>query len=527
MSRDNRPGPGSAARALPPTIEPVRDQSLPYIMAPGMSVLMSLRLALKALNRNKLQTALTMLGVVIGVAAVLTMVALGTGAQASIEEKIRAAGTNVITVKAGNYDRYGRDATGPAVEDDDGPGGLAGLPAMGSLAAGGGFSGSQRSGISRDREGRPFWPTPRHRIPPGHGASTDLIAPDGDEIRRRVPGVQYLVATVNDNARLEVGERRHFSPMEGTDVDLPEIRTWTVRRGRFFEPEEVEAAARVAVLGGGAAAKLFDAGEDPVGQEIMLREQPFQVVGVTNVTRTRSPTARPETDIVFVPYTTAQQLLEIEHLHSIVAASESAGETSRVAEDISNLLRIQHAIGPEDPDDFTIVTQAKESILGKGLHPDMARAVVGNVAGLEQVTLEEMAITLQRASRTMTTLLASIAGVSLLVGGIGIMNIMLVSVTERTREIGIRMAVGARARDVLMQFLIEAVTLSLLGGVLGVALGYAASGSITELLQWSTRVSPGAVGLSFGIAAAVGVFFGFYPARQASLLDPIEALRYD
>ena len=190
-----------------------------------MNILISFRLALKALTRNKLQTLLTMLGVVIGVAAVLTMVALGTGAQASIEEKIRAAGTNVITVQAGNYDRYGRDTTGPAVEDDEGVGGLAGLPAMGALAAGGGFTGSARSGVARDSEGRAFWPAPRHRIPPGKGASKDLVHTDSLAIRTKVPGVQHVVASVKDNARLEATEdRRAFVPMEGTDVDLVEIR---------------------------------------------------------------------------------------------------------------------------------------------------------------------------------------------------------------------------------------------------------------------------------------------------------------
>ncbi len=493
-----------------------------------MNILMSFRLALKALNRNRLQTALTMLGVVIGVAAVLTMVALGTGAQASIEEKIRAAGTNVINVQAGNYDRYGRDATGPAVEDDENSAGLAGLPAMGTLAAAGGFSGSSRAGIARDRDGRPYWPTPRHRIPPGRGASTDLVRADSDAIRAEIPGVQHVAAGVKDNARLEVGEdRRTFAPMEGTDIDLAEIRNWSIRFGRFFEPEDIETAARVTVLGGTVSATLFGDGIDPVGEEILVRDHPFEIIGVTTTIRPKSRVARSETELVYLPFTTAQQLLEIEHLHDITVSSEAAGETTRVAEDVSNLLRLRHAIGPDDPDDFTIKTQAKESLLGKGLHPTMARAVVGNVAGLEQVTLEEMAITLQQASKTMTTLLASIAGVSLLVGGIGIMNIMLVSVTERTREIGIRMAVGARARDVLMQFLIEAITLSLLGGVLGIAVGYAASGSITRLLQWSTEVSAVAVAIAFGVAAAVGVFFGFYPARQASLLDPIEALRFD
>ena len=222
---------------------------------------------------------------------------------------------------------------------------------------------------------------------------------------------------------------------------------------------------------------------------------------------------------MFIPYTSLQDVLRIAHLHNVLVAAESAGESSRVSQDIVHVLRARHRLGPDDPDDFTVKPQARDAVMGKGINPMLARAVMGSVVGLDKVTLEEMARTLERSSRTMAILLSSVAAVSLLVGGIGIMNIMLVSVTERTREIGLRRAVGARGRDVLIQFLAEAVTLSMTGGLIGILLGIAASGGVGRLLrgprsfrrQRRHRRQRG---------IAVGVFFGFYPARQASRLDP-------
>jgi putative ABC transport system permease protein len=228
-----------------------------------------------------------------------------------------------------------------------------------------------------------------------------------------------------------------------------------------------------------------------------------------------------------VPFTTVHRLENLSKLNDIEITAASTGEVTRIAKQVTDLLRFRHNIGLRDADDFTVTTQARQALARGGLRPDVARAVVGNVAGLEKVTLEQLAKTLDRASRTMTALLASIAGVSLLVGGIGIMNIMLLSVTERTREIGIRRAVGARSRDVLLQFLVEAIALSAAGGIVGVAVGVAASDTISGMLRWSTTISAGAVLLSFGIAAAVGIFFGWYPAKQAARLDPIDSLRYE
>jgi putative ABC transport system permease protein len=232
-------------------------------------------------------------------------------------------------------------------------------------------------------------------------------------------------------------------------------------------------------------------------------------------------------DAVYIPFTTMHRLLNLSKLNDITITAASTGDVTRVMNEVTNLLRVRHRIGSNNPDDFTVITQARQALAKGGLRPEVARAVVGNVGGFEKVTLEQLGKTLDRASRTMTALLAGIAAVSLLVGGIGIMNIMLLSVTERTREIGIRRAVGARARDVRTQFVLEAVALSLLGALAGVIVGSAASIAISQYLRWSTTVSMSAVLLSVGVAGAVGIFFGWYPAKQAAALDPIQSLRYE
>ena len=281
----------------------------------------------------------------------------------------------------------------------------------------------------------------------------------------------------------------------------------------------------MAVLTSTARDKLFGRGVDPVGRTIETRKHTLTVIGVVH--RAGGFGGKDSFDEIFVPYTALQDVLGISHLHNVLLSVEAAGESSRVSQDIVRLLRARHKLGPDDADDFTVKPQARDAVMGKGINPMLARAVMGSVVGLDKVTLEEMARTLERSSRTMTVLLSSVAGVSLLVGGIGIMNIMLVSVTERTREIGLRMAIGARGRDVLLQFLAEAMTLSLIGGALGILLGVAASGSVGRFLRWATVISPGSIVVAAGVAAAVGILFGFYPARQAARLDPIDALRYE
>jgi len=405
-----------------------------------MSLLMTLRIALKALNRNKMRTALTMLGMIIGVAAVITMVALGTGAQTSIEAQIQSAGTNMIMVSAGNFSSGG--------------------------------------------------------VRQGQGNASTLIPEDAQAISQ-LPGVQYTAAQSNTRSQIVAGNQNWNTQVQGTDVDLPLIRSWPTVQGAFFTPQDVTTAAKVAVLGSVVRDQLFDPMSNPVGQVIRISHQPFTVVGVMS-SKGQSGMGQDQDDVVFVPYTTVlKKLRGITNIQQVQVSAESAGETSKVADTIAQLLRVRHKIQPGDPDDFMVRT------------------------------MEEMANVRKEATQTMTALLASIAGVSLLVGGIGIMNIMLVSVTERTREIGLRMAIGARGRDVLLQFLVEAVVLSLFGGGIGIALGFGVAQGVTLWQGWPTAVSTNAVLVAFGFAAMTGVFFGFYPARKAAALDPIDALRFE
>jgi len=404
-----------------------------------MSIFMTLRIALKALNRNKLRTALTMLGMIIGVAAVITMVALGTGAQTSIESQIQSAGTNMIMVSAGNFS----------------------------------------SGGVRQGQGN---------------AST--LTPDDATAIRAVDGVQYVAANSNTRGQLVAGNQNWGTQVQGTDVDMPAIRSWHVDSGAFFGPQDVASASKVAVLGTVVRDQLFG-DQDPIGQVIRINNQPFTVLGVM-ASKGQSGMGQDQDDVVFIPYTTVMKKLRgITFIQQAQVSAASANDTTATADRIAQLLRVRHKIQPGDPDDVMVRT------------------------------MEEMASVRVQATQTMTALLASIAGVSLLVGGIGIMNIMLVSVTERTREIGLRMAIGARGRDVLLQFLVEAVVLSLVGGTIGILLGFGLSQGVTYWMTWPTAVSPQAVAIAFGFAAMTGVFFGFYPARKAAALDPIDALRFE
>ena len=405
-----------------------------------MGIVMVLRIAIKALARNKMRTALTMLGMIIGVAAVITMVALGTGAQSSIETQIQAAGTNMIMVSAGNF-----------------------------MSAG---------------------------VRTGQGNASTLTPDDAAAIQD-VAGVQYLAPGVNTRGQVVAGNMNWGTQIQGTDVDLPLIRSWPASTGAFFSPADVASAAKVAVLGSVVHEQLFGADVDPVGQVIRINNQPFTVAGVM-ASKGQSGMGQDQDDVVYVPYTTVMKKLRgITYVQNITVSAASAGDTAATADRIANLLRTRHQIVDAGEDDFMVRT------------------------------MEEMASVRVQATETMTALLASIAGVSLLVGGIGIMNIMLVSVTERTREIGLRLAIGARGRDVLLQFLVEAVVLSLVGGTVGIALGLGLSQGVTLWMSWPTKVSPQAVGVAFAFAAATGVFFGFYPARKAAALDPIDALRFE
>jgi putative ABC transport system permease protein len=450
-----------------------------------MSLLtVNIRLALRSLNRNRMRTLLTMLGIVIGVAAVLTMVALGTGARASVEDEVGSAGTNLIFVSAGNYTRGGESV---------------------GIAA-------------------------------GLGGAKTLTPGDAAAISASVSGIHYMSPGVSTRAFIANGDKREFARVQGVSADFSEMYAWNLVSGHALKEEDVRGGAAQVVLGRDLADRLFggaSGGANATGKTVQLRDTTYTVAGVI------TGDADDHRDVAFVPWTTLQRSLGIAHLQTITIAAAKAGEASRIGTDITELLRKRHKVVASSqqtgylaaqggaggtPDDFTVKTQAAQA-LTKGLYTPAAAFALANLPQLDQVTLEEMSETLDRASDTMTALLASIAGVSLVVGGIGIMNIMLVSVTERTREIGLRLATGARTRAIALQFLTEAVTLSMIGGLAGLVLGLISSRFVGWTLGWPTRVSPGAILLAVGIAATVGLVFGSYPARRAARLDPIEALR--
>ena len=488
--------------------------------------------AIKALGRNRLQTGLTMLGISVGVATVLAMMAVGAGAQRSIEQQVRAAGLNQITIRAGNWRPKITDSDEAIAHQAD-----ATPSTRDPLASRAGHSlraGDDVVKIAFHPEDDPMekhdHPTARQRLgdlEAGLGSAATMTFDDAAAIEK-IDGVQYVAGGIHENVRVHSGDKRWFTRMHGTDVMMPSIkRAWTFTGGRFFSEREQNRAEQVIVLGQVVVDRLFGAGANPVGQTVTVWNQPFEVVGVvTSATWVVQPAPGDDQfDALYMPYTTTQRLLNLSKLNDITVTAESSGDVSRLSREITKLLRVRHGIGDNEPDDFTIITQAAKALTTGGLPPSVARAVAGNVAELERVTLEQLALTMERASRTMTWLLAAVAAVSLLVGGIGIMNITLLSVTERTREIGLRLAVGARGKDVMRQFLFEAVVISALGGLVGIVVGVIASVGIARSLQWATVVSPWSVLLAFGVAAAVGVFFGWYPARRAARLDPIVALR--
>jgi putative ABC transport system permease protein len=404
-----------------------------------MSFLMTLRVAFKALARNKLRTVLTMLGMIIGVAAVITMVALGSGAQASIEDQIRGAGTNMISI----------------------------------------FPGSATAGGVRQ----------------GGGSSSRLTVNDAKAIRL-VAEVDHVSEGIQSQQQIVAGAANWRTNVIGVNVEYIDIKSWPMKYGAFFTDYDVSSAAKVCTLGVNVAQNLFG-DEDPTGSEIRIRSHVFRVLGVM-APKGASSSGQNQDDQIFAPYTTVMKKLQgNEFLNYILASARSGPEMARAADAVAVALRGEHKIETGADDDFRVQTQ------------------------------DDLIATRTQATQTMTSLLAGIAAVSLLVGGIGIMNIMLVSVTERTREIGLRLAIGASGSDVLMQFLVEAVVISLVGGFLGIALGYGVSEFVRVYKNWPTVVPSESVFTSVAFSAGVGIFFGFYPARKAAALDPIEALRFE
>ena len=410
-----------------------------------MNVLASIRIALRALRINKLRSALTMLGIIIGVAAVITMIAVGAGAQNRIEEQIKGLGTNLIIL----------------------------LP------------GSTTSGGARM----------------GAGSRNTLTEEDAYAIQRDIPAIQAAAPALRGAGQVVAANNNWSTIFYGVTNEYFEARNWVVASGKMFDPADLSGSAKVALLGETVARNLFgDA--DPIGQVIRIRKVPMVVIG-TLERKGQSMMGQDQDDVILMPISTARNRVlgrgagKLRTVGSVSIKVRDGENMSEAEAQIRELLRQRHRLQAGQDDDFTLRN------------------------------LSEILATREESSRIMGLLLAAVASVSLLVGGIGIMNIMLVSVTERTREIGLRMAVGARGRDILTQFLVEAITLALIGGFLGIVLGFAASIAVSRFAGWPVELGVEPVVLAVGFAAGIGVFFGFYPARKASRLLPIEALRYE
>ena len=408
-----------------------------------MNVLETLRVAARALNRNKMRSFLTTLGIVIGILAVIAMVAIGEGAKKKVEDAFASMGSDLLII----------------------------LP--GTTTRGGAFG--------------------------GFGSMPTLTWEDLKAIRAEIPSVRYAAASLRATSQILSEDQNWTTSVTGTSPEFFSIRQWPAATGALFTASDVDSGTKVAVLGKTVADKLFGAGIDPVGLTVRIKNIPFQVVAVLEP-KGQSPMGQDYDDAVFVPQTSFQAKIQgglQKYLSGAIMVGAQAGQTSRAERQISELLRDRHRIPPGADDDFSIRN------------------------------LTDIANAQQQGVSTITTLLAVIAMVSLVVGGIGIMNIMLVSVTERTREIGVRMAVGARPRDILLQFLVEALALAIAGGAIGVALGLFTAARLAATFGWPMLVRPDVIAIAVAFSGAVGVGFGLYPAQKASRLDPIQALRFE
>ncbi len=400
----------------------------------------TVKIALCALRRNKMRSILTSLGIIIGVAAVITIVCIGEGANSQVQAQIASLGRNVILIFSGSITRTG--------------------------------------------------------VHSGWGSAGTLTIPDAEAIQLEIADVVAVSPEVRRSFQVAAGNQNWLTYVIGGSASYFDIRQWTLANGSVYTEQDVRGATKVCVLGKTVADQLFS-DEDPVGKIIRISNVPFLIVGVLSP-KGLSVMGSDQDDVIIMPYTSAmKRLVGGTTVRSIMVQANDPRNLANVQSQIAELLRQRHRIEPGRDDDFTVRTQ------------------------------EEIAEMATATAQVLSLLLSAIASVSLVVGGIGIMNIMLVSVTERTREIGIRMAVGARPRDILLQFLIEAVTLSSLGGVLGIGLGIGAAKMIAWKAEWPALISAEAIIISFAFSAAIGIFFGFYPARKASHLDPIEALRYE
>ena len=403
-------------------------------------LMMAFRIALRALARNKLRSFLTMLGIIIGVGAVIAMVAIGEGAKKRVQEQIASLGTNLLVV----------------------------LP--GTVTLGGARTGS--------------------------GGRQTLVASDAKAIMDEIPVVSGASPVVRQVQQVIAGDQNWSTPVQGVAPEFQQIREWQVQEGRFISQADIESTAKVALIGQTVAYNLFG-DSDPIGAIIRIKKIPFHVIGILGA-KGQTGNGTDQDDVIMVPYSTMMKLvMGVTYIQQIIVAAVSADTTQEANNQIASLLRQRHKIRPGADDDFMIRN------------------------------LSDIAEAASNSATVMAVLLGSIASVSLLVGGIGIMNIMLVSVTERTREIGIRMAVGARSRDIMLQFIVEAVVMAASGGVIGILVGIGSSNLIKYLAELPTLIRPDIIAISFLVSGTVGIFFGFYPARKAAQLDPIDALRYE
>lgn len=481
-------------------------------------MLTNLRMALKALTQNKLQAILTLLGMSVGVAMVVIVSGLGLGAQQRIESQIESAGPTKITIKPGNYVPAGMDTSG---QQDSG----GGEPGEGTMATGSGDGGAsvrdatQDGAIVRARKEILAPKKTEFKTPPTPLDSREMAELGG------IDGVKTIAGSMEGNATLDPGANLPASVVRvsGFDPAWPDMTGWKILDGRLPTASEHESGAPVMLVTRRIARRLWPDAPSPAGKTVPIAGKTVTVVGMIDATDDQS--ANVVVPVIHVPNSLARALTGHDGMDSITIRTKSIGVTSAVAKTVKEKLRSLHGLGPNYADDFRVETQSNAAMPSMGGDPRSARAVHSNSSGFEQTSWEEMAKSLRQAGRTFTYLLAGAAAVSLLVGGIGVMNIMLVSVAARTREIGLRMALGARTTDVMVQFLVEAVTLAALGGLIGLALGGLGLFVTDHGLHWATAVSPTMMAVAVAMAAITGVAFGFGPARRAAHLDPVIALK--